>query len=689
MSDFDLTPPSLPGQSPKKQGGFLKKFFLKEEPEQPAPRTTPPPPRETAPAPEHVDLDEIKRKLGLDDEPMQPPAPQEAPKEETPKQEVKIDDWTSEAAHRTEAAAQPDRNPWDREFEHKPAPGKQSAFTQEPPSFAAEPTEFAEPTEEDNETPVHHDLIDQHLAEIDTAHKKIEKTLQSVEERPELPEWKLQDKEIAPEQYFILKNGQPVKSLRDLIDVLDYIDDSTFEHHVNEYRNDFANWIRDAIGESDLADSIQQAENRGSMLRELLSHERGVAKKLEKEQTKVEQVVRKRQAAVQKLQKVEISIDELRKQLEQKTKELSGERKRSAKLVKDKLDQEVKRRLTKQKESFQHAREQLEAAKKEYLARKKEYEDVTKSLADREKKLMLSEQKSHQTLGEIKEERKRLADERDDAKKVLKDAAHVRKQWEEMKKLDSQTKQNLEVLTKKEIDLSRHEETLRQREKKIAADVTKTAAEQEKLKVAKEDHAKSAAQAKKLESETEKMIADAEQRAKESLDEERASRDRIKAEMKKLEAARKQVEGIRQQIDKALAKVIKNKKSVSSAVALRKQLEESILGARQGLAKERKDMDEQSYKSYLDTKIETTPIGQPDRDSSNEVMDVRSKQLPIYAKVEDCRQALESKDLEKAKRLYAELREDFQKAKVPAEERSVLYTNIRELYDDIHLAMLG
>jgi hypothetical protein len=68
---------------------------------------------------------------------------------------------------------------------------------------------------------------------------------------------------------------------------------------------------------------------------------------------------------------------------------------------------------------------------------------------------------------------------------------------------------------------------------------------------------------------------------------------------------------------------------------------------------------------------------------------VGDKQLPIYQKIAECRMALERKDLQSARVLYNELREEFQKVKVDATERSALYTSIRELYDDIHLMMLG
>jgi uncharacterized membrane protein YcjF (UPF0283 family) len=58
-------------------------------------------------------------------------------------------------------------------------------------------------------------------------------------------------------------------------------------------------------------------------------------------------------------------------------------------------------------------------------------------------------------------------------------------------------------------------------------------------------------------------------------------------------------------------------------------------------------------------------------------------------KVQRCRDAIERHDLQTAKSLYNELREEFPSAQVEGNERQRLYTSIRELYDDIHLMMLA
>ena len=65
-----------------------------------------------------------------------------------------------------------------------------------------------------------------------------------------------------PEFYFRLINGQKIKNLLSLVNVLDKITDDVFYHHVNEQRNDFSNWIRDIFKQKKLADEIAKVHNR-------------------------------------------------------------------------------------------------------------------------------------------------------------------------------------------------------------------------------------------------------------------------------------------------------------------------------------------------------------------------------------------------------------------------------------------
>jgi len=53
-----------------------------------------------------------------------------------------------------------------------------------------------------------------------------------------------------------------LKSLIELVDALETMDDETFYHHANEERNDFYNWIKEAFNENELATRLLSANNK-------------------------------------------------------------------------------------------------------------------------------------------------------------------------------------------------------------------------------------------------------------------------------------------------------------------------------------------------------------------------------------------------------------------------------------------
>ena len=65
---------------------------------------------------------------------------------------------------------------------------------------------------------------------------------------------------INPEHYFILADGGVIKSLEELNIILKSIDPKIFEYHVNDSKNDFANWIRYVYKSKRLADFITDYE---------------------------------------------------------------------------------------------------------------------------------------------------------------------------------------------------------------------------------------------------------------------------------------------------------------------------------------------------------------------------------------------------------------------------------------------
>lgn len=70
-----------------------------------------------------------------------------------------------------------------------------------------------------------------------------------------------------PEKYFYVQGGETLTSLEELFAELQTMDKQTYHHHVNEERNDFANWVRDVMGDRFLAKNIELATERDQVLK--------------------------------------------------------------------------------------------------------------------------------------------------------------------------------------------------------------------------------------------------------------------------------------------------------------------------------------------------------------------------------------------------------------------------------------
>lgn len=61
---------------------------------------------------------------------------------------------------------------------------------------------------------------------------------------------------------FFLYNGGRLGSLSELLNTLENIQEYQFSYHVNEEKNDFANWIRDVFGDIFLARRVAKAKSK-------------------------------------------------------------------------------------------------------------------------------------------------------------------------------------------------------------------------------------------------------------------------------------------------------------------------------------------------------------------------------------------------------------------------------------------
>ncbi len=84
--------------------------------------------------------------------------------------------------------------------------------------------------------------------------------------------------EISPDRQFALCDGKLIKDPKELAEILKTMNDNTFDFHVNEFKNDFANWIDDIFDEKEFADEIREIHNKIEMRAKVFEH---LFKKLE------------------------------------------------------------------------------------------------------------------------------------------------------------------------------------------------------------------------------------------------------------------------------------------------------------------------------------------------------------------------------------------------------------------------
>ena len=64
---------------------------------------------------------------------------------------------------------------------------------------------------------------------------------------------------------FWVNYGPPVKDLFELFDILSVINEEQFRHHVNEFKNDFAEWVEYVLEDKETAGKIKKTKTASAM----------------------------------------------------------------------------------------------------------------------------------------------------------------------------------------------------------------------------------------------------------------------------------------------------------------------------------------------------------------------------------------------------------------------------------------
>jgi hypothetical protein len=80
-------------------------------------------------------------------------------------------------------------------------------------------------------------------------------TMEKIQERKFLAQ--------VPEEFVFWNNdGSIFRDMKDLKDGLDRMSDQTYAYHANTEKKDFANWVRNIMGDEKLAHDLETAVNR-------------------------------------------------------------------------------------------------------------------------------------------------------------------------------------------------------------------------------------------------------------------------------------------------------------------------------------------------------------------------------------------------------------------------------------------
>lgn len=62
------------------------------------------------------------------------------------------------------------------------------------------------------------------------------------------------------QHYFYVSNGTILKDEKDLLNLLEKIDEKTLKNHFNSEKNDFASWVKEIIQDKPLAKKLEKAK---------------------------------------------------------------------------------------------------------------------------------------------------------------------------------------------------------------------------------------------------------------------------------------------------------------------------------------------------------------------------------------------------------------------------------------------
>jgi len=68
--------------------------------------------------------------------------------------------------------------------------------------------------------------------------------------------------DVPDEKRFWCHDGKTIKNVKELRKALIEMSDETFHYHLSEGRNDFSKWVREVVGDDNLAEDLGKTKSR-------------------------------------------------------------------------------------------------------------------------------------------------------------------------------------------------------------------------------------------------------------------------------------------------------------------------------------------------------------------------------------------------------------------------------------------
>jgi hypothetical protein len=77
-------------------------------------------------------------------------------------------------------------------------------------------------------------------------------------------------KDVDPNFHFNTHEGKQIKNMHELVQYINGLDEEAFKIYVNEEKNDFYRWIKDSVGDHELANEIKDIKKKEDITTNLI-----------------------------------------------------------------------------------------------------------------------------------------------------------------------------------------------------------------------------------------------------------------------------------------------------------------------------------------------------------------------------------------------------------------------------------